>query len=357
MSDRKQLRKSAATRGVGRRVALFGVMLAVRPLAIASLFIAACGAPATDEASDSADLARVPTTVEVNGKKYDVETEYLPRVVQCENPGAPTESLRAQAIAARTYLAYATRGQASPTIATSESAQVMICPANSNPQPNGVDLHDKIPQAVRDAVAATRGQFVKYEGRVVCTFFVAGALRDETCGYKTDANHASMIDTTNTERFVTINAGRRGADVKPSSQGKRVPENRGAMGQNLANCLARRDGLSAGQILAYFYGADFELVGVGTAPTVTPPAENDPAVGGTGGGMPPPVDPMNPTPCWSYTLQRSTFAGECVQSVVAGSSGVHEWYQCDQYGNWDTGVSVANQAGPVGDCTTWMPLP
>ncbi|MSP59966.1 MAG: hypothetical protein EXR72_06425 [Myxococcales bacterium] len=38
--------------------------------------------------------------------KVDTEKVYLPRVVHCENGGAPYEALKAQAIAARTYLYY-----------------------------------------------------------------------------------------------------------------------------------------------------------------------------------------------------------------------------------------------------------
>ena len=46
-------------------------------------------------------------SVTVNGVgKIDVEKNYLPHVVHCENGGAPFEALKAQAIAARTYLYY-----------------------------------------------------------------------------------------------------------------------------------------------------------------------------------------------------------------------------------------------------------
>src|SRR5262249_48912045 len=36
----------------------------------------------------------------------DVENDYLPHVVMCEHGGAPYEALKAQAVAARSYLYY-----------------------------------------------------------------------------------------------------------------------------------------------------------------------------------------------------------------------------------------------------------
>jgi len=315
-----------------------------------------CAPNAGDEGSNSSDLSRTPETVRVHGKAYNVETEYLPRVVQCENPGAPAESLRAQAIAARTYLTYRTAGQASPSIADGQSEQVFTCPANKN----GTSIPDAVVQAVND----TRGQVLMYKERVIAGFFVAGSGRNSTC-------HATS-DPTNTERFITINVGLTGTKVKGSSIGNRTDNaNRGAMGQNLANCLAKRDGLVAAQLLEYFYGADIAIRGEDVLPAVPTPTENDPALApaipdptqpvtpdpgnpATPAPEPTPVpDPSMPTPasCWSYTLQAYVGNGECVQSVTDS-----KWYQCVEQAGFVGPVNASTGVGPNGPCTAVHPL-
>src|SRR6185295_12014089 len=98
--------------------------------------VAGCGADAADDPTDDdltgADLRVAPQRIRVNGRLIDVEADYLPHVVMCENPDAPAESLKAQAIAARTFLAYTTRRQRSPSIGDGQSDQVYSCPRNRN---------------------------------------------------------------------------------------------------------------------------------------------------------------------------------------------------------------------------------
>jgi hypothetical protein len=318
--------------------------LALLVPALTWLLSAACGpvSEVDDEDEASSDLSRVPQRVRVNGTVYDVETEYLPRVVQCENPQAPLESMKAQAIAARTYLTYRSRGVSLPIIADGQNEQVMTCSSNKN--------GTYVPDAVKQAVEATRGKVLMYRGKIVAGQFVAGALRNSSC--------ARTTDPTNTERYVTINVGLSGNAIRRAPRpfaNPDAPENRGAMGQNLANCLATRSGMSAGQLLAYFYGEDIEIKGEGTAPTPPKPQENDPAV------TPPVPDPMTPTDpmmppsdpnvplpgkCWSFTMQRWADTGECVQSVTD-----RIWYQCVDQQGWMSPVHLDTGMGPGGACT------
>src|SRR5262245_46539904 len=80
---------------------LTGVLLCV-------LLAASC----TDEApqrrtAESAAPLEARCSAEVTGSgTVDVETDYLPHVIACENGAASFEALRAQAIAARSYLYY-----------------------------------------------------------------------------------------------------------------------------------------------------------------------------------------------------------------------------------------------------------
>ncbi len=53
--------------------------------------------------NQDSDGVQVPVGVYVNGVYHDVESDYIPHVVQCENGGAPLESLKAQAIATSAY--------------------------------------------------------------------------------------------------------------------------------------------------------------------------------------------------------------------------------------------------------------
>ena len=74
-----------------------------------------------DNQGETSAALSVPARVRVHGKIVDVETNYLPRVVQCENPGAPPESMKAQAIAARTWLAHTANGRSLPTVGDGQS--------------------------------------------------------------------------------------------------------------------------------------------------------------------------------------------------------------------------------------------
>ena len=91
----------------------------------------------------------------------DVETDYLPHVVGCENGAASYEALRAQAVAARSFTYYKlNRGE---SITDGEGDQVYSCSAEPS-------------QEHYDAVSSTSGEVIMYGDIVVCTFYVAGAI-------------------------------------------------------------------------------------------------------------------------------------------------------------------------------------
>jgi hypothetical protein len=177
----------------------------------------------------------------VAGTMRSVESEYLPQVVACENGNADLEALKAQAVAARSYLYYeiARVGE----VDDGQSDQVFTCGRAAGP------LH-------RQAVEETTGQILRFRGTTVAGFYVAGALQDgPSC-------RGGTSDPTSTERFVTYNDGRQGSAVEQTSLGSLDPAvhaNRGCMSQNGSDCLSRQ-GRGYGDILRFYYGADIELV-------------------------------------------------------------------------------------------------
>lgn len=169
-----------------------------------------------------------------------MEDDYLPHVVQCENEGADFEALMAQAITARSYAYY--KLQSGGTITDGVGDQVYTC---SRP-----------PDAkTADAVRATAGQVLMYEGEVVAAFYVAGAKpgdRDTCIASGADA------DPTSTEHYVTYNEGLSGADIEQTTLGWVNPanyRNRGCMSQWGSRCLEER-GTRLEQILPFYYGTD-----------------------------------------------------------------------------------------------------
>ena len=183
-------------------------------------------------------------TVNVIGKGTKaIETDYLPRVVRCENGGAPLEALKAQAVAARSYLYY--KLNSSGSIADGTSDQVYTC----GTQPSAVHYQ---------AVTETAGQVLRYQGTQVAAFYVAAAVPSTAnCVAK-----ASDNDYSNTEHFVTYNWGKSGTGIKQTTLGwvnSGNHANRGCKSQNGASCLAKK-GWGYKDILKFYYGMDIELV-------------------------------------------------------------------------------------------------
>ncbi|WP_168210440.1 N-acetylmuramoyl-L-alanine amidase [Persicimonas caeni] len=167
-----------------------------------------------------------------------VEDEYLAQVVTCEHEGAPMETLKAQAIAARGYAKYVVdveQRAVSPTVRD----QAYNC---------GRPATDRARQAVRE----TSGMVLTHNGKLIMPFYVAGSTN-------VDSNSCRASGSSGTQRYVTYNEGRIGSGVRPSSLGwSGSPANRGAMSQNGAACLAN-NGWNAERILRFFYGDDIRV--------------------------------------------------------------------------------------------------
>jgi hypothetical protein len=163
-------------------------------------------------------------------QSLEIEKEYLPAVVASENAGegVPSEALKAQAIASRTFAIYKMRYEP-------RSASFHVCDTEADQVYNPSMV---VRPEVQRAVEETRGIVTKWNGEVIAAFFVKG---DGASG---------------TARFVTVNEGKKGKEIQPTGLGSSTnTHNRGAMGQDKANELAAQ-GWDYQRILRYFYGAD-----------------------------------------------------------------------------------------------------
>lgn len=223
-------------------------------LAVAWVLGAGCGAPPTAEVEQHQAAVTAYCTATVNGVgQVDVESDYLPHVVQCENGGAPPEALKAQAVAARSYLYYKLDTSGSVNDGTSD--QVYSC--------------GRTPTAAHiQAVQETAGIVLRYSGETICAFFVAGGIPSAS-----DCVWASGdSDPTGTEHYVTYNWGLSGSGIEQTSLGWVNPGNvfnRGCQSQNGASCLANQ-GWGYEDILRFYYGDDIgieQAVGSCVTPT------------------------------------------------------------------------------------------
>jgi hypothetical protein len=238
----------------------------LRRLALAASFavaIAACsgadGPDSTDEpVGETSEPLSAQCKANVRGVgTLDVETVYLPNVVHCENGGAPYEALKAQAIAARTYLYY--KLETTGSIGDGQGDQVYSCGSKATAEQ-------------KQAVLDTAGIVLRYAGTTLCSFYVAGG---SASGPSCRGGSAS------TEHYVTYNAGLSGSSIHQSTLGWVSPSNkrnRGCMSQLGSRCLASA-GKKYGDILRFYYGADVVLehatgacVGAATPPPPPPPA-------------------------------------------------------------------------------------
>jgi hypothetical protein len=190
----------------------------------------------------------------------DVEKVYLPDVVHCENGGAPLESLKAQAIAARTYLYY--KLETSSSISDGQGDQVLSCGSHAG-------------ALEKQAVAETAGMILRYSGTTIAAFFVAGGNASPP------ACHDSSSSTSGD---VTYNAGKTGNAIHQTPLGFVDPSNlrnRGCMSQLGSRCLAD-EGDKADAILRFYYGDDIAITEA-TGPCVPTPPKADAGSDGASG--------------------------------------------------------------------------
>ena len=212
-----------------------------RHAAFAVLLSSACGAEPPLEIDHASYGIEAYCEANVQGVGVvDVETEYLAGVVNCENGNADFEALKVQAVSARSYLYY--KLDTSGSIGNGTGDQVFSC--------------GRMPQQEHyDAVAATSGIILRYMDTQVAAFYVAGALQDPpSCA-------GGANDPTNTERYVTYNEGKSGADLEQTTLGFVSPANyanRGCMSQNGSHCLAQT-GRDYASILRFYYGDDIDI--------------------------------------------------------------------------------------------------
>lgn len=188
----------------------------------------------------------------------DVENDYLPHVISCENGAADFEALKAQAVAARSYLYYRL-ATGDGSIRDGQADQVYTC-AN---EPTAEHYQ---------AVAETAGEVLVYRGEEVAAFYVAGAIPSDrvTCIAAPGDN-----DYSGTEPYVTINWGFIDQGVQQTHLGwvnAANYANRGCKSQNGAHCLAE-SGWGYEDILIFYYGLDIEHVsaeGSCASPTLLP---------------------------------------------------------------------------------------
>lgn len=193
-----------------------------------------------------APLPQAHCQIDVDGiGPVDLETEYLPSVIHCENGGADLESLKAQAIAARSVAYYAI--ETSGSICDSQACQVYSC----DKEPSELAI-----QAARE----TQGMYLSFGNILTYGFYVAG---DDAVDGPDCAGDASV----GTERWVTYNEGREGTDVEQTELGyvhqpdePGYGQNRGCLSQWGSRCLERQRGYTATDILRFYYGDDIELV-------------------------------------------------------------------------------------------------
>ena len=244
-------------------------------------------------------------TAQVNGTgKVDVETEYVARVIRCEHGSAPPEALKAQAVAARTFLYYQMGKYGH--IGDGQGSQVYTC-------------NRPLLQKHRDAVKATSGQVMVYAGKPICAFYVAGSKPAASCVGTAGGSH--------TEKYVTYNKGRSGSNIQQSSIGwisASNTANRGCMSQLGSSCL-NAAGHSYADILRFYYGADIQIV---TAQGSCVGGGSPPPGPGTTPAPPKPTPPPPPTSAlkntcasygWISTCQNSKDLLSCRMSTQAAT--------------------------------------
>ncbi len=174
----------------------------------------------------------------------EMESDYLPHVITCENGGANLEALKAQAIAARSVAYYYMANQGS--VCDGQGCQVYSCGSN--------------PSALAyQAVDETSGIYLNFNNVLTYAFYVAG---DST----TDPPSCVGTPGVGTEGWVTYNEGNSGNAVEQTDLGwvfnpgePGFGQNRGCMSQWGARCLENSNGYGYEDILRFYYGDDINF--------------------------------------------------------------------------------------------------
>ncbi|RME70456.1 MAG: hypothetical protein D6776_11635 [Planctomycetota bacterium] len=245
-------------------------------------------------ASARAEPTALPTYVNTPQGWMHVENTYLPGVTHAElgwyagqrRRGLCTECLKAQAIAARTYLLHwlNAHGHTRRLPALDGRFQAWTGQFNGHS---------------RRAAQAVRGQVLTWRGLVIYANYASGANPLAADGfpyapsyygfpawYTWDTIRQAFLDrrrgriswasfrrrvtryhpTAWTHVLTTDNEGRSGAAVEPTIHVRATARNRGGMGQYRAWWLDRYRHYDYARILRAFYGEDIEIVGAAGTP-------------------------------------------------------------------------------------------
>lgn len=197
------------------------------------------------EAWIPAPLGEAYCEINVTGTGWiEMEADYLPHVITCENGGANLEALKAQAIAARSVAYYYMANQGS--VCDSQGCQVYSCGAEPSAK-------------AYKAVDETSGIYLNFNQVLTYAFFVAG---------DPDTAPPECIGTpgVGTEGWVTYNEGKTGDAVEQTDLGwvfapgeNGYGQNRGCMSQWGGRCLENDQGYGYADILRFYYGDDIVM--------------------------------------------------------------------------------------------------
>lgn len=294
-----------------------------------------------------APLAGAHCEIQVEGiGLLDLEDDYLPHVIQCENGGADLEALKAQAVAARSVAYYAIETDGS--ICDSQGCQVYSC--------------GNAPSAMAyQAVEETSGQYLMYNDTLTYGFYVAGD--------SDTAPPACVGVSGSTEGWVTYNEGQTGTNVEQTALGfihgpgdAGYGQNRGCMSQWGARCLENDNGYDVDDILRFYYGDDIEVIQAqgacvlplpgdeGSSGAPDPTGASDPATGSgdpTGAGEGPASDTDDVPP------PGGTAGGTAGEGAGSAESGGFDPALPGTFGQGQDGGGCACRATPVGAGVGW----
>lgn len=184
-----------------------------------------------------------------------VESDYLPNVVQAENGAASLEALKAQAVAARSYLYYKLNNQG--WISDGTEDQVYTPGGSSTPGGSAPTANQLL------AVSSTAWEILRFRDTQVCAFYVAGTRPSTSGTAMYGVAEAGDTPSSTTESYVTYNRGAAwgGTGYHQTTLGwvnSGNYANRGAKSQNGADFLSD-NGWNYVDILRFYYGADIRL--------------------------------------------------------------------------------------------------
>lgn len=169
------------------------------------------GEPDSPQEKQQGADAAVPLRVMVGGKlqQMDMKT-YLLGVVRAEMPaGFQMEALKAQAVAARTYIFHKMAGGGSPNHPQADACDdITCCQAFKSEEQAAADWGDQAPDyeaKVRQAVEETDGECVLYEGAPVLAVFHSssvGTTQDAQSVWSASLPYLQSVETPENEETV-----------------------------------------------------------------------------------------------------------------------------------------------------------